>query len=206
MIPRRRTCPHYTTAGMSAGGGRGVAGVQFPTTAGVTFVVMAACYPAYESRCGSDLMPRWRPFEPYFWSLTEPEPNSGCWLWLGNVCKGYGRVHYNGRRQAAHRVSYELTYGPPGEHFFVCHRCDNTHCVNPQHLFLGTQKDNMQDWARKGKNVLANDPSLWSGGVHMKRPEYRQLAANRQIRRFQNGTITSVRDIQTGRILGTRRV
>jgi len=80
-----------------------------------------------------------------------PEPNSGCWLWDGAASKGYGQIGVGGKLLYAHRVSWERTHGdiPEGSH--VLHRCDVTLCVNPDHLFLGTHKDNMRDMAKKGR-------------------------------------------------------
>lgn len=88
--------------------------------------------------------------ETRFWRHVEC--SAGCWLWTGqrNV-KGYGRIENAGRRRRAHRVSWELHNGPIPDGLLVCHRCDNPSCVRPDHLFLGTQVDNMRDCASKGR-------------------------------------------------------
>lgn len=75
-----------------------------------------------------------------------------CWLWRGSKSAGgYGRIMINYRRVRAHRLSWEIYHGdiPPG--MFVCHICDNPLCVNPNHLFLGTNKDNVMDMVGKGR-------------------------------------------------------
>jgi len=80
---------------------------------------------------------------------------SGCWIWMGAISMGYGRITIssNGSKKVkgVHRVMWELTNGPIPKGIFVLHTCDIRHCINPNHLFLGTQLDNMQDMIKKGR-------------------------------------------------------
>ena len=79
-----------------------------------------------------------------------PEPITGCYLWIGPMSGRYGLW---GRRKYAHRESHERANGSCGDKF-VLHRCDVPLCVNPKHLFLGTQADNQWDAIRKGRRRL----------------------------------------------------
>ena len=88
---------------------------------------------------------------------VEPEPNSGCWLWIGaRFSDGYGRLRVGGRKGRevpAHRISFEVATGTVlPEDLCACHRCDNPPCVNPAHLFRGTVGDNNRDRAAKGRS------------------------------------------------------
>ena len=78
----------------------------------------------------------------------------GCWNWAASLnLDGYGNIWRDGRTVLAHRASWELFKGPLPKGLLVLHKCDNTACVKPEHLFLGTQKDNMNDMAAKGRRA-----------------------------------------------------
>ena len=79
--------------------------------------------------------------------------NNGCLEFAGARCPaGYGRVGYKNKVWQSHRLSYLLYYGEFDKALFVCHRCDNPPCINPEHLFLGTSRDNVDDMLAKGRS------------------------------------------------------
>jgi len=103
------------------------------------------CYTIYVSRP--------KKVSERFWSHVETEP--ACWLWSGAKDKnGYGKFWSQTTGHIrAHRMSWILEYGDIPKPLFVLHRCDNPACVRPSHLWLGTNRDNMEDMAIKGRSL-----------------------------------------------------
>ncbi len=83
---------------------------------------------------------------------SAPEPNTGCFLWFGQIDRGgYGQVHWQGRNLRAHRVAWISSRGAVPAGLCVCHRCDVPSCVNVDHLWLGTNAENTADKTLKGR-------------------------------------------------------
>ena len=101
-------------------------------------------------------------------NLSVKNKNTGCWEWTGTLRKGYGRLIIGSRTEktrksvSAHRLSYETFNGKITDGMFVCHKCDNPSCVNPEHLFLGTRQDNVNDREAKNRNNHALGESVGS--------------------------------------------
>ena len=90
-----------------------------------------------------------------FWSKANKISPNDCWEWIGSrTIKGYGLFCIEGKNMRAHRLSWQVANGEIPEGLCVCHHCDNPSCVNPNHLFLGTNQDNTKDRVRKGRSAF----------------------------------------------------
>ena len=120
-----------------------------------------------------------------FWEKVQK--TRGCWLWTANCTKDaegnrrYGLIGAGRRGEGmlyAHRVSWELHNGPIPEGMMVLHTCDNTQCVKPSHLFLGTQSDNMQDMIRKGRQGKTGPKAGYGAKVNLTDTQIRALRSD----------------------------
>lgn len=99
-----------------------------------------------------------------FWDKVDVKGPADCWIWTRGTSRGYGLAAFKGKQRRAHRISWELTHGPipKGDGYHgtcVLHRCDNSLCVNPNHLFLGSQSENMADRDAKKRQAHTRGPA-----------------------------------------------
>lgn len=129
-----------------------------------------------------------------------PEPNSGCWLWTDALDRdGYGRIQIGCGSKKAHRVSYEIHCGPISDGELVCHRCDNPACVNPEHLFLGSNHDNVADMVRKGRSARVKNPRPGASNGRATLSEDQALSALHSVLVQRRSRASVARDIGVGK-------
>lgn len=128
---------------------------------------------------------------------------SGCWLWVGTLTRyGYGQVSVGGKKMKAHRVSWELHWGMVPDGLHVLHRCDVRNCVNPRHLFLGTNQDNIDDKMRKNRGtsgILNGRSKLCDSDVHLIRLLLIQKETHKEIAKKFGVHQSIVSQINTGK-------
>jgi len=116
------------------------------------------------------------PLDIRFWQNVNK--TEGCWLWTaGKNASGYGYIYDSGKYVLTHRISYVLNIGPIPDGISVCHSCDTPACVRPDHLFLGTVKDNSDDMWRKGRGFCGEQATKNS---HLRKLEENQVLEIRQ--------------------------
>jgi hypothetical protein len=155
-------------------------------------------------------MSRSQTAEERFDSRYSVAPN-GCWIWHGTISAGrrgmgYGELRVHSKITKAHRYSYMRFTGPIPEGRLICHHCDNPLCVNPAHLFVGTQQDNMDDMAAKGRN---NQPrGERSGRTYLSNDDVLAIWKSkgrlwpREAARLYRASIATVANIRSGRTWG----
>lgn len=141
-----------------------------------------------------------------FWANVDIRGEDDCWEWMGSYrSNGYGQYGLNGENIIAHRMAYELRYGPigkmeNGKSLHVCHKCDNPKCCNPNHLFLGTPRDNVRDMIQKGRCIRARGESA-SNTVLTER----QVREIRQLRGYSQYAVAAMYGVSRGAIAAVVR-
>lgn len=157
-----------------------------------------------------------------FW--LKVDKSDDCWLWTaGTDRKGYGMFSVGGSRDdagrrrnsmvGAHRYSYQLANGPIPDHasfhgLCVLHRCDNPRCVNPEHLFLGTNEDNVKDMDRKGRRITSTKRGSAHSQAILTEKQVREIHAKYQaggisqaaLGREFGVSLATINHIMTGRL------
>jgi hypothetical protein len=95
-----------------------------------------------------------------FWMKVNK--TTSCWLWMGSIEDGYGTARCDGKTQRTHRICWQIVNGSIPNGLQVLHHCDVRNCVNPNHLFLGTNYDNVQDKMQKGRHLTGSQAAQYS--------------------------------------------
>lgn len=174
---------------------------EFSATAARRRFCKASCY-HLATRQNAD-----QSFSARFWAKVAISSPTACWLWQASTIRGYGQVHLprtdRQHTKYAHRVAWELTNGTIADNHSVLHRCDTPLCCNPNHLFLGTQQDNLTDARQKGRLIDgAHRIRVSDAGLIDIRRRYRRRQNGRQLAAEYGVTLTTILRI----VAGTQRV
>lgn len=135
---------------------------------------------------------RAKPLAVRFWPKVDRRGPEECWPWTAS-CRhgGHGQLAHDGSTIGAHRASWIIHFGPIPAGLCVCHRCDNPPCVNPAHLFLGTQLDNIADMVAKGRGFVPTALTL-CGADHPSSKITESTVSEIRRRRHAGETVRSV--------------
>lgn len=150
--------------------------------------------PANSERLVSGILCKTPEYLPEFVRKHITLDPSGCWLWTGpKFSTGYGLIHHEGKLWKAHRLVWVLTFGPIPRGIQCCHRCDRPLCVNPSDLFLGTNRDNQQDKAAKGRHWQQKKTACPQGHAYTPENTYISKAGHRRCLTCLNKSRKAVR-------------
>jgi hypothetical protein len=114
--------------------------------------------------------------EKFYNKLPDILNENCCWEWKGTIdAYGYGNFSYKGKTVKSHRLMYEVYYAEPLENLHCLHKCDNRKCVNPLHLFSGTNLDNRKDKVQKGRCYTGNQKGENNGGSKLTDNQVREI-------------------------------
>jgi hypothetical protein len=136
--------------------------------------------------------------------------DTGCWNWTASTrnVRGYGQIKYKDKMQLAHRVSWQIFYGEIPDGIFVCHKCDNPKCVNPTHLFLGTNQDNMNDMKAKGRSKGGSPPGELNHQAKLTEENVKKIRTMYKTKQYTQKELASVFGVERtciGKIVRNQR-
>lgn len=139
--------------------------------------------------------------EERFLALCSKQSPPGCWIWHGSLTDfGHGQLYFRGRVWRAHRVSYTLYVGEIPAGLCACHKCDVPACVNPEHLFLGTKKQNSEDMVAKRRS-MAGEAAPWAKNTNKTVAEIRARYAAGGITQRELSVLFGVDQAQISRYI-----
>lgn len=135
-----------------------------------------------------------RPLKERLLENIIPEPNSGCWLWTGPLINkdGYGSIKVDGISKMPHRLSYQVFKDDIPKGLYVLHKCDTPCCINPDHLFVGTAKENTEDMIKKNRKFIARGEL--SGTAKLKEIDIIKIRAMTQYKNVELAKMFNVTD------------